>query len=74
MDRERVGRRIKAFRKLKGYTQAELAQELNLPIITLGKLERGQTEPSEERLDQIARHLQIPRQELINSSNGEKED
>ncbi|RYG72671.1 XRE family transcriptional regulator [Lentibacillus lipolyticus] len=73
MDRERIGRRIKAFRKLKGYTQVELAQEMELPVIALGKLERGQAEPSKEQLDQIAGHLHISRQELINT-NREEDD
>ncbi|TRM11139.1 helix-turn-helix transcriptional regulator [Lentibacillus cibarius] len=73
MDRERVGRRIKAFRKLKGYTQAAFAKKLNLPISTLGKIERAEREALPEQLEQIASHLQIPSKELINNAKEERE-
>ncbi|WP_010531192.1 helix-turn-helix domain-containing protein [Lentibacillus jeotgali] len=64
MDRERLGRRIKAFRKLKGYTQAGLAKQLNMPIINLGDVERGSQQASDELLQQIADQLRVSRGEL----------
>lgn len=65
MDRKRLGRRIKAYRKLKGYTQVELAKKLGLPIITIGNVERGSQDASEELLDLIVDTLDIPKKELL---------
>ncbi|WP_164670646.1 helix-turn-helix domain-containing protein [Virgibacillus doumboii] len=65
MDTKRLGRRIKAFRKLKGYTQVELAEELEVPIITLGDVERGKQRASNELLEQIAVTLSISKQEIL---------
>lgn len=65
MDTKRLGRRIKAFRKLKGYTQVGLAKKLEIPIITLGDVERGKQEVSVELLEQIADTLSISKQEII---------
>ena len=41
MEAERWGRRIRAFRKLKGYTQEKLAKELGISVSILGEIERG---------------------------------
>ncbi|UUZ82154.1 helix-turn-helix transcriptional regulator [Paenibacillus sp. P26] len=36
-----IAQRIRAFRKLKGYTQNELAEKLDVSIAVLGSIERG---------------------------------
>ncbi|GGK01258.1 transcriptional regulator [Lentibacillus kapialis] len=64
MDRHRLGRRIKAFRKLKGYTQAGLAKQLDMPVINLGDVERGKRQASDELLQQIADQLRVSKGEL----------
>lgn len=74
MDIQRLGRRIKAFRKLKGYTQVELANKLDLPIITMGSVERGKQEPSEELLGQIADTLAVTKKELTIADGAAKEE
>lgn len=71
MDRERLGRRIKAFRKLKGYTQVGLAKELDMPVINLGDVERGEQQATDELLDQIAGKLDVSKQELMGADPGE---
>jgi len=64
MDSKRIGRRIKAFRKLKGYTQMNFAKELNVSLSYLGALERGTREASDETLEHIAGILQIDKDEI----------
>ena len=36
-----MGRRIRAFRKLKGYTQEGFAKALGVSVSVLGEVERG---------------------------------
>ncbi|MEN2466846.1 helix-turn-helix transcriptional regulator [Ornithinibacillus sp. FSL M8-0202] len=70
MEKGRIGRRIKAFRKLKGYTQVRLAKELNISLNTLGTMERGTREVSDKLIQQIAETLNIDIEELT----GRKEE
>ena len=65
MDGERLGRRVRAFRKLKRIPQVTLATQLNISTTNLGRIERGEKIPSEELLQQIANSLEINQQELI---------
>lgn len=65
MEYEKWGRRIRAFRKLKGYTQKGLAEEMGVSVSVLGALERGTREPSKKHLMEIADILNIPIEELI---------
>ncbi|HWJ79307.1 MAG TPA: helix-turn-helix transcriptional regulator [Niallia sp.] len=61
---EKWGRRIRAFRKLKGYTQESLARELLVSVSILGEIERGNRMPSEEMIDLIVDVLDITREDL----------
>ncbi|HLR51914.1 MAG TPA: helix-turn-helix transcriptional regulator [Candidatus Avamphibacillus sp.] len=74
MDHKRVGRRIKAFRKLKGYTQVKLAKELNFPLAKLGSVERGRMEAPSFLLTQIANLLEIDEEEITLENMSIKED
>jgi transcriptional regulator with XRE-family HTH domain len=64
MEAEKWGRRIRAFRKLKGYTQERLAKELGISVSILGEVERGNRLPSEQLIEQIAKRLNISVKEL----------
>jgi transcriptional regulator with XRE-family HTH domain len=64
METELWGRKIRAFRKLKGYTQETLANELDISISIFGEIERGNRLPSEELLAEIADILNITVEEL----------
>lgn len=64
MEAEKWGRRIRAFRKLKGFTQESLAKELRVSVSVLGEIERGNRVPSELILKQIAHALNISIEEL----------
>ena len=48
---------IKKIRKSKGYSQAYLAQQLNITESTYSKIERGETELTVSRLNQISKIL-----------------
>ncbi|SFA49350.1 DNA-binding transcriptional regulator, XRE-family HTH domain [Parageobacillus thermantarcticus] len=73
MEAEKWGRRIRAFRKLKGYTQERLAKELGISVSILGEIERGNRLPPEELVQQIAERLNISVEELAppRSESGE---
>lgn len=64
MEEERWGRRIRAFRKLKGYTQEGLAKELLVSVSLLGEIERGNRVPSEQFLSEVSAVLGISIDEL----------
>ncbi len=61
----RVGRRLRAFRKLKGYTQESFAQALGVSISLLGEIERGNRTLDKQLLQKIVTLLQISEEELI---------
>lgn len=60
----RLGNRIRAFRKLKGYTQQTMAEEMGVSLAFVGSLERGTKEPTEAVLRKIASTLQVEFEEL----------
>ncbi len=47
MEAEIWGRRIRAFRKLKGYTQEGFAKALGISVSIVGEIERGNRLPSD---------------------------
>ncbi|MDF2607585.1 MAG: Transcriptional regulator Xre family [Bacillales bacterium] len=64
MEAEKWGRRIRAFRKLKGYTQDSFAKELGVSVTMLGEIERGNKMPNDSILDNIVKVLNISKEEL----------
>jgi transcriptional regulator with XRE-family HTH domain len=69
METDKWGRRIRAFRKLKGYTQERLAKELSISVSVLGEIERGSRQPSEEFLNKVSTLFDITVEELKPSQN-----
>ncbi|GGA71077.1 helix-turn-helix domain-containing protein [Ornithinibacillus halotolerans] len=65
MDTDRLGRRIKAYRKLKGYTQVMFAKELNISLNILGEIERGTRKITEENIKKISDTLNIDKNEIL---------
>lgn len=59
-----MAQRIRAFRKLKGYTQDELARRLGVSIAVLGAVERGTRKADIKLLNKIAEALDIHPNEL----------
>lgn len=66
MEKEQWGRKIRAFRKLKGYTQIELARELEISLSFLGEIERENRAPSAELIEKICDKLSISVKEMRN--------
>ncbi|AIQ38691.1 transcriptional regulator [Paenibacillus sp. FSL R5-0912] len=66
MDNKRMGRRVRAFRKLKGYTQQELADSVGISLAVLGAVERGNRRLEDQILNKIADFLGVTVDELAN--------
>ena len=64
MEAEKWGRRIRAFRKLKGYTQESFAKELKVSVSILGEIERGNRMPGPDLVKQAAAILNISVEDL----------
>ncbi|MCL6454577.1 MAG: helix-turn-helix transcriptional regulator [Alicyclobacillus sp.] len=59
------GRRLRAYRKLKNWTQVELAEQIGVSVAVIGSLERGTRSPSEPLLRALENALQASREELF---------
>jgi transcriptional regulator with XRE-family HTH domain len=64
MEAEKWGRRIRAYRKLKGFTQESFAKKLNVSVSLLGEIERGNRKPNYGMIEQISEVLQVSIDEL----------
>jgi transcriptional regulator with XRE-family HTH domain len=62
-----LARRIRAFRKLKGYTQQQLAESLSISLSVYGEMERGNRQMDEQLLREIAAELRIGLEDLRNA-------
>ncbi|MFT8363611.1 MAG: helix-turn-helix transcriptional regulator [Sporolactobacillus sp.] len=66
MEKKQWGRKIRAFRKLKGYTQVQLARETGISLTLLGEIERDSRQPSEDLLEKISAALSTSIDEMRN--------
>ncbi|AST94009.1 helix-turn-helix domain-containing protein [Sutcliffiella cohnii] len=64
MEAEKWGRRIRAYRKLKGFTQESLAKSLGISVSVLGEVERGNRKPSEQLIISVSKELNVSIDEL----------
>ncbi|MYL35976.1 helix-turn-helix domain-containing protein [Pontibacillus yanchengensis] len=64
METEKWGKRIRAYRKLKGYTQISFARAIGISVSVLGEIERGSRLPNEQVINKTSIELNIPVQEL----------
>ncbi|CAM5778649.1 MULTISPECIES: helix-turn-helix domain-containing protein [Brevibacillus] len=69
MGNNRLGNRIRSFRKLKGLTQQSLAEKMGVSLSFVGSLERGTRMPTEPVLRKIASTLQVDYEELCAINN-----
>lgn len=68
MGTDKLALRIRAFRKLKGYTQHELAEQLGVSVAVLGAIERGTRNPDTKLLTSISETLDIDITELLDEA------
>lgn len=64
MEAEKRGKRIRAYRKLKGYTQVSFAEQINISVSVLGEIERGSRKPNDQLIEKMANELNVSVQEL----------
>lgn len=64
MEDLQLAKRIRAFRKLKGYTQQELAERSGVSLDILGAVERGNRRAEDQILIKIAGVLGVTLTEL----------
>lgn len=63
---KKLGEKIVHFRKIKGYTQVELAERLGTEHAQIGRLERGETNCTILILRKIAQEIDVPLSDLVN--------
>lgn len=66
-----IGENIKKYRKEKGLTQSQLSKLSDIPVITLGRYERGERNPSIDILQKISEALKVPINDLYTPKNNE---
>jgi transcriptional regulator with XRE-family HTH domain len=69
MENQVLAGRIRAFRKLKGYTQTELAERLGVSIAIVGSIERGTRRADAKILKRISEALGVEQEELASNQS-----
>ncbi len=60
-----LGKRIRELRKAKGFSQEDLAYEADIPLSQIGRIERGEINPTVSTIATIASALQVSFQEIF---------
>ena len=68
IDYRAIGQRIKKFRLVKGFTQAQLGEEANVESSNISHIERGATKVSFPTLMKVANVLEVSLDELVYDS------
>ena len=63
--RKKFGKRLKLMRKVRGLTQEQLAEKLDLSVEMVSFMERGIHAPSFETLDRLSEVLRFSVRELF---------
>lgn len=64
MENKPLAQRIRAFRKLKGFTQQQLADQSGVSVAVLGAIERGNRRAEDQILNKISDVLGVTVAEL----------
>lgn len=67
----RIGAQIRAFRKAKGYTQAQLAELSSVDNMTISRLENGVRTPTIEHLLKLACVLEVNASRLLGEGSSD---
>lgn len=60
MNSKILGEKIRRLRAMKGYSQANIAEDLGITPGAYAKIERGEIDPNTSRLYEIAKSLDVP--------------
>lgn len=72
---EKLGKRIQKLRKLKGFSQDEFAEKINIATTTLSSIETGKAFMTSQTLDRIINVLGVTPHELFTfSEDASQED
>jgi transcriptional regulator with XRE-family HTH domain len=63
--RNKFGKRVRELRKLKGWSQEELADKVGLHRTYVGTVERGEQNVSIDNIEKLAKSLGVSVQELF---------
>lgn len=72
LEKEKLGSRIKAYRKARGISQEQLAEMIGIEPKHVSRLEVGTSYPTIDRLEKIARALHVPMGSFFDSGNQEQ--
>lgn len=67
---KKLGTMIREARTQKGLTQAALAEQAGISSSEMGKIERGEKEPSQDALRKMAKALGVTQKSLLEASSG----
>lgn len=62
---QKVGKRIRIVRKQNKLTQEELASKVGVHVTTLGRIERGESNPPLQTINRISQALRVKPKELL---------
>jgi len=60
-----IGEKVQLLRKKKGFSQEQLAYEADIMLSQIGRIERGETNPTISTLAVLAEALQVQLTELV---------
>lgn len=69
-----IGERLKKARLSRGFTQEQLAEELDVSVAFLSRIERGNTHINLTRLSQLCTILEITEGEILNGTSSKASD
>lgn len=61
-----LGKRIKELRKVQRFSQEDLSYEADIPLSQVGRIERGEINPTISTLAALASALHVELKELFN--------
>jgi len=61
-----IGQKIKTLRKLKGFSQEQMAEKLNMPQNSYSRIETGNVKLDIERLQQISNVFEMSIEDVLN--------
>lgn len=62
---KKLGKRIQELRKLKGLTQSQLAEKLDVEVVSVTRIEGGTRFPKRDNLEKIAEILDVEVRDLF---------